>query len=391
MLSKLFTVQARARARFAFMVLSLGLLSLLSTFVSAHQHGQGHANEASEDSAHTTTIAFGSCAVEDFPQPIWADIAKQRPDAFLFIGDNVYADVREVDGKLDRSPVSDPAEFTTAYQTLSKIPEFAAFRQQVPVFLGTWDDHDYGKNDGGKEYPLKAESQQAFLDFFEVPKSSARRQRAGVYHAEMLTHQGNTVQLILLDTRYHRDTPSKNPLGRVSGRGPYIATDDPDKTVLGEEQWAWLEQQLMQPADVRIIVSSFQLIAHEHGWESWGHFPLERQRLYDLIAKTKAEHAFFLSGDRHLMEISKDSGEFDHQVPYPMWDFTASGMTQKFFEVNEPNRYRQGTVVRDTHYGMVELQWAEPLADTQVIMTAYGLGNNVFEQRSFRLGELTFN
>lgn len=388
MLMRFMNAKAKRGARLTLGALSLGLVGLLSASAFAHQHGQGHAVEKSQQA---TTIAFGSCAVEDFPQPIWDDIAKQQPDAFLFIGDNVYADVREVDGKLDRSPVSDPAEFATAYETLSKIPEFAAFRQQVPVFLGTWDDHDYGKNDGGKEYALKAESQQAFLDFFEVPASSARRQRAGVYHAEMLNHQGKNVQVILLDTRYHRDAPGKNPLGRVSGRGPYIATDDPDKTVLGDEQWAWLEQQLKQPADVRIIVSSFQVIAHEHGWESWGHFPLERQRLYDLIAKTKAEHVFFLSGDRHLMEISKDSGEFDHQVPYPMWDFTASGITQKFFEVNEPNRYRQGTVVRDTHYGLVELQWAEPLADTQVIMTAYGLDNKVFEQRSFRLGDLAFN
>ena len=38
---------------------------------------------------------------------------------------------------------------------------------------------------------------------------------------------------------------------------------------------------------MRLICSSVQVIAGEKGMESWGCFPAERQRLYDLIARTR--------------------------------------------------------------------------------------------------------
>eukprot|EP00894_Picocystis_sp_ML_P001140 jgi/Pico_ML_1/51657/g233.t1 len=43
-------------------------------------------------------MAFGSCNDQDEAQPLWQDVQDKRPDLFLFLGDNVYAD-RKVDGK----------------------------------------------------------------------------------------------------------------------------------------------------------------------------------------------------------------------------------------------------------------------------------------------------
>ena len=37
-----------------------------------------------------TRIAFGSCADEEKPQPIWDAVLAYRPELFLFTGDNVY-------------------------------------------------------------------------------------------------------------------------------------------------------------------------------------------------------------------------------------------------------------------------------------------------------------
>ena len=53
--------------------------------------------------------------------------------------------------------------------------------QKATRVLATWDDHDYGENDAGSEYPLKETSKQIFLDFFGVAKDSPRRERDGVY------------------------------------------------------------------------------------------------------------------------------------------------------------------------------------------------------------------
>ena len=77
--------------------------------------------------------------------------------------------------------------------------------------LSVWDDHDYGENDGGKSYPKKKESQQIFLNFFNVDSGSPRRKREGIYDAEIFGSAGKKVQIILLDTRYFKDAqvPSK--------------------------------------------------------------------------------------------------------------------------------------------------------------------------------------
>ena len=41
-------------------------------------------------------IAFGSCAEQFKSQPIWKAVVEKRPDLFLFLGDNIYADVTGV-------------------------------------------------------------------------------------------------------------------------------------------------------------------------------------------------------------------------------------------------------------------------------------------------------
>jgi alkaline phosphatase D len=340
-------------------------------------------------SAKTFTVAFGSCAYDSQPQPIWDDIAAKRPNLFLFIGDNQYADVSyDEQGNRTRGPVTNPARFKEAYDAVSAKPEFAAFKASTPI-MGTWDDHDYGINDGGKEYPLKAESQQAFLDFFGFAKDDPIRHQAGIYHSRIVNDQDRSIQVIMLDTRYHRDKLKIGPNGTSKHSGRYAPNTDKSKTLLGEEQWRWLRDELTKDADVRIIVSSIQIVAYEHRWESWGNFPHERDALYALITQTGAENTFFLSGDRHLMEISKDTGQKGSSVPYPIWDFTASGMTQAYSAVSEANTFRVGKLVRDTHYGVVKIDWADELQQSTITFTAYGLGNKVFDTASFKLAELS--
>ena len=336
----------------------------------------------------TFTLAFASCAKENEPQAIWTEIAKTQPDVFLFIGDNVYADVYEVDGKRKMQPVQSKARFEEAYATANAIPEFAAFRKQVPLMLGTWDDHDYGANDAGKEFPLKKESQEAFLDFFEFADDDPIRQQAGIYHSRIVEDAGKRIQIIVLDTRYHRDALRMNPQGRPKNKGPYLPVMDTNTTILGTEQWSWLEQELLKPADVRFVVSSIQFVAYEHSWEGWGIFPHEREKMYHLIGKTKANGVVFLSGDRHLMEISKDSGQLGAKVPYPIWDFTSSDINREFTPVSEENSFRQGAVVRDTNFGEVNVQWADELLQSKIILTARDRDGGILNQQTITLSEL---
>ncbi|MFK7789069.1 MAG: alkaline phosphatase D family protein [Phycisphaeraceae bacterium] len=292
------------------------------------------------------TIAFASCAKPNQPETIWQSVLATEPDLFLFIGDNVYVDQ-------PRKPKG-VEDFERTYAQLASEAGWQKLVAEVPV-LATWDDHDYGLNDAGKEFPLKQIAQQQFADFFALPKDSPVRQREGIYDAHLFGPAGQRVQVILLDTRYFRDALKRNPKGRGKGRGPYIANPDEKATLLGDAQWAWLEQQLKQPAQVRVIASSIQVVPEENGWEVWGNFPHERDRLYALIGSTKANGVVFISGDRHLTEISRDVSD---GVPYPMWDFTSSGMNEGGDRrVDEPNKHRVSDSRRVANFGVITIDW----------------------------------
>lgn len=331
-------------------------------------------------------IAFGSCAREREAQPIWEKIAGHDPDLFLFIGDNTYADVWFTEaGERVMRPVPKVERFHEAYAMQGAQPGYQMMRRQCPV-IATWDDHDYGANDGGVEFALKRESREIFFDFFGIGENDPVRGHEGVYHARSFGPEGRRVQVIMLDTRYNRDPLERGPRG--SWGGDYVPTRDTGTTILGEAQWKWLEERLEEPADVRVIASSIQVISDEHRYETWGNFPHERERLYRLIDRTDASGVVFISGDRHLMDISRDTG---HGAPYPMWDFTSSGMNQRASEVNEPNRYRVGTVHRESNFGIIRINWGvaeEGGRETEISLEGYGESGQLLTRQSVFLGSL---
>src|SRR3954453_21781933 len=137
------------------------------------------------------------------------------------------------------------------YARLVAVPGCNALRASVPI-LATWDDHPLGVDDGGSDYPKKVESQKVFLDFFGDPEGSPRRRRPGVYDARVFGPEGKRVQGIMLDPRYFRSSPLKKKPPVTRGEGPYEPNPDPTTTMLGEEQWRWLGEQLPKPAGARL-------------------------------------------------------------------------------------------------------------------------------------------
>jgi alkaline phosphatase D len=303
-------------------------------------------------------IAFGSCAHQDQPQPIWDSIVESSPNLFIFLGDNIYGDTEDM------------ALLREKYQRLAAQPGLIKLRTLCPV-IGTWDDHDYGENDAGAKYPMRRESQREFLDFFEAPADDPRRHRDGIYHAWQFGPEGKRTQVILLDGRFFR-SPLK--MGFEPGepgegvRGRYLPDAAPEATMLGDAQWEWLAEQLAQPAQLRIIGSGVQVIADEHGWETWGNFPLERQRLFDLIRDSGAGGVLFISGDRHLAEISRVPASCPTGVRYPLHDVTSSSLNRpsgNFTEAgtrftNEINPHRVGLTYFETNSGMIDIDWDAP-------------------------------
>lgn len=287
-------------------------------------------------------LLFGSCIKQEQPMPLLKTIVAQRPELFLMLGDNIYGDSTDMD------------VLRTKYAKLRSNEHFAKLLDTCPV-LATWDDHDYGVNDGGASYVKRDESQKLFVDFWGDTADSPRRARPGVYDAAIIGPPGKRLQVILLDTRYFRGPLKTGP--RRTG-GPYLPSDDPTITMLGEPQWKWLEEQLRQPAEFRLIVSSIQCVSTAAGQETWSNLPLERQRLFELIDKTDAAGVVIISGDRHWSELSVEK----KLAPYPVYDLTSSSINQihpRGTPTANANRDLPKTYHRE-NFGAIQIDWELP-------------------------------
>lgn len=329
-------------------------------------------------------IAFGSCAKQDQPQPIWEAIREGRPELMILLGDNIYGDTEDMNVLRGK------------YRQFLDQPGFAALRSNCSI-VATWDDHDYGQDDGGAEYRMRRESQQVFLDFLEVAADDPRRQREGVYWSQVYGPPGKRVQVILLDTRYFRSPLKQGFAVREPGegyRGKYNPNTDAGVTILGETQWKWLEEQLRVPAELRVIGSSFQVLSDQHGWEMWGNFPRERQRLLTLLRTTAANGVVLISGDRHLAELAALDGNAEKGIGYPLFEVTSSSLNQPSGNrtgagtrfANEINPYRVGLTYFDTNYGNILVDWAD--ADPVIRLQICDERGTVVVQQRVRLSQL---
>ena len=301
-----------------------------------------------EGTTALTRIAFGSCNQEHLSQAYWSVIGREKPQAFLFIGDNVYGD----------TGWTGDAALTSLRQSYAKQathPEFRAFREAVPM-LATWDDHDYGLNDAGGSFVLKGWAETIFETFWQ--SSPEVRSRPGVYESRMVGPEGRRTQIIMLDTRYFRSDMARMPYSRERAPlGVYPPNDDPATTVLGAEQWAWLQQELARPADLRMIVSSYQVLTEAHNFESWENFPHERARLLEMLGSRNGGGVVLLSGDRHAGGLYTEdvNGE-------AVWEITSSSLNFAFGNTadntaREPDPRRVSDMIAEENYGLIDIDW----------------------------------
>ncbi len=339
--------------------------------------------EAPPPSGPVQRIAFGSCAMQWLEQPIWNSAIASQPDLYLFLGDAIYGDF---DGKKPFTPTGE--SLLRDWGKLEAQPGFKTLRKRTPV-MATWDNHDYGSHDGGAEFELRELSKKIFLDFFGEPEGTLRRQRDGIYDAKIFGPEGRRVQVILLDNRWNRgplipDTRSeqeRKALG-ISGSMGHSPNHDPSVTLLGESQWQWLEAELRKSAELRLIGSGTQIVNDSKGMQEWGNFPRERKRLFDLIARTGAKGVVLLSGNVHYTEVSK-TGE----GPYPLYDFTSSGLTHNsvaYAEYNNP--YRVAGPYAKNNFGLVEIDWGGPA--TTISLKTIGLDGTTAFEHEISLAEL---
>jgi len=354
------------------MKLIFTVITTLSLSVSAQPQPLTHTSLLNNNPNTTIThFAFGACWKPNRSQGHWKQIIKNRPQFWLWLGDNIYANT------------SNEMEMKKKYQELADQPGYLKLVKTIPV-IATWDDHDYGGNDIGCEYPAREMSQRTFLDFFNEPTGSPRRQHPGIYTSYSFGKAEKLVQLILLDTRYFRSSLKKR-----SGKPPYrrmgnwLPDASPKKTMLGEPQWKWLEAELKKPARFRIIATSIQFSAPFNGYETWANFPRERQRMVDLIIQTKAEGVVFLSGDIHSSEFCLDESE----GCYPLLDHTSSSLNVPLGAASTHRRL--GPAYGGANFGVVSIDWDQ--ADPTITFATKDAKNETRIEHTIPHSRLTFS
>lgn len=301
-------------------------------------------------------IAFGSCNKQYKQNILWEEIKKNNPNLWIWGGDNIYSDTENMN------------KMKQDYEDLKNQKGYRSLTKNIPV-LATWDDHDYGLNDGGVEFSMKKEAQHLFLDFFDVPKNDQRRTQEGIYHSQIFKTAKGSIKIIVLDTRYFRTSLTKAKNKRYQ---PNIYGEG---TILGTKQWNWLENELKKSKeDFTIIVSSIQLLSSEHGFETWGNFPHEVEKMMNLIKNQPVKNVLFLSGDRHISEFSKTTID---GINYPIIDFTSSGLTHSYTSYSgEPNQFRVQKVISKISFGLLKFDFESK----SIIMQMRGENNDLLQE-----------
>ena len=285
------------------------------------------------------TLGFGSCLHQDRSMAILKTIEKKELDLFMFIGDNVYGDQK--DGELDKL-------IRTYKQQYNNLENF--LKNVSTEFI--WDDHDFGLNDGGSNYRYKDRAKELFLETWKIPSQDPRRLRDGLYFDKMIEKNGLKVHLIFLDNRTFKSEWKLTDEFNKEGKERYVKDFDSDKTLLGKKQWQWLKDKLNEDSDIKIVLSSLQILSLGHGWESWDKLPLERERLFNLIDESNVSNLFILSGDRHRGGFYSFKTDDNNDI----YEFTSSSLNLPIpFNTEEKGSLRIGSTYRKANFGVVRI------------------------------------
>ena len=305
------------------------------------------------------SIGFGSCNRIDLDQKIWDVIANQPMNAWVWLGDIVYTEGEKMD------------DLALKYSIQKSLPAYRKLSSKTNIF-GIWDDHDFGKNDGGSEFRKKQQSRDLLFDFLDLSTDHPARSRNGAYQSYCFGVERQKVCIYLLDVRYFKEEYEKD----LGLKQRYKKNNG---SLLGEEQWRWLEKELLKnDAEVNLLAGGIQLISSEHAYEKWANFPKARQRLLNLLKENKIKNPIYLSGDRHFAEVSV----IELLPNYKLYDITSSGLTHSYEDLEEEfNSNRISPLITSKNFGMIRWNW-----DTRKIaLQIYNIDGRILYEKTLKI------
>lgn len=252
-----------------------------------------------DPAAKKARIAMLSCAAGYlYHGDIWQQLNDSNPDLVLFLGDNIYGDRPSL---IVKKP-ADPEQLWSLYVGARQIYDFY-FRKDLIPALATWDDHDFGTDDGNSEYQYAAESEEIFSSFFAQKSGVSTTFRRGPGISSAITAFG--MDIVLLDGRRFRS-----------------ATTGAGATGWGQAQLNWIQTQLKMSDRPLWLADGENFFAGYSDHSTNVMFPGEFEQLMAMVRGSK-RLVGFISGDVHFSEISDLEPDL---IGYPSVEVAASSM-----------------------------------------------------------------
>ena len=268
----------------------------------------------------------------------YARIAERNDlDVVIHLGDYIYesGNLSEEIGR----PHSPPREilalddYRARYSQYRLDPDLRRLHQQY-AFINIWDDHESANDswhggaenheaDEGDWFARKRVAAQAFDEWLPIrlPDQSGASPNDSTRISRTLSY-GDLADVIMIDTRLQRDkqvasTPAFEP-----------ENDDPERSILGEEQEAWLEEQLVASKERGTkwrLLGNGVMLGHWNAvglpdtghlsflrgegialnGDQWDGYTASRKRLYDVLAganrlDSPVDDVVVLTGDLHV-------------------------------------------------------------------------------------------
>lgn len=270
-------------------------------------------------------LAFASCQRwEHGFYAAWADVARQRPDLVLFLGDYLYeyATPKDTEGLARTHTLRHArnlADYRDRYALHKSDVQLQAAHAACPWSV-VWDDHEVQNDYAGEvgrddraDFP--AQRSAAYRAFYEnMPLRSRQLQGHGFQGLQLYRRLqwGRLTQLHLLDGRQYRDRQACRRTG-ASGAGAVKPSECEalqlaNRSFLGTPQERWLDAGLAQDAaqDLRwSTVAQTTLFSPRHypsgiqATDTWDGYPAARERLVSSLARHVPSSAVLLGGDIH--------------------------------------------------------------------------------------------
>ena len=266
------------------------------------------------------SFAFASC--QNYPAGFYTAhryMAQDDLDLIAFLGDYIYTG--EGQGSIGRGwfppqEVEDLAGYRIRLAQVKTDPDLQAAHAAC-AWMVTFDDHEvangWAADDVDPNVPVeqfRARRAAAFQAYYEnMPVRRAQRPTGSALRIHRRLTFGDLMDFYVLDTRQYR-----------SDQVPQSRRGEPDRTILGAEQEAWLSGALAGPT-ARWNVLAQQVVFSQRDFtvgpqqgfndDSWDNYLVARNRLRDHMTAVGTSNPVILTGDVHQNYAMDVKANFD--------------------------------------------------------------------------------